>query len=132
MLIQTATPISNGVFTVSLDFGNQFPGAARWLEIAVRTNGGGAYATLSPRQQITSAPYAVQAANAVNASSAATAGSVAAANIAGTLADTQLSSNIALRAGGNTFTGNQNITSGNVGIGTSSPLAPLSFANTLG
>jgi len=132
MLIQTATPISNGVFTVSLDFGNQFPGAARWLEIAVRTNGGGAYATLSPRQQITSAPYAVQAANAVNASSAATAGSVAAANIAGTLADTQLSSNIALRAGGNTFTGNQNITSGNVGIGTSSSLAPLSFANTLG
>src|SRR5678816_4190654 len=59
-----ATSVSNGLFTVTLDFGNQFPGAGRWLEIAVRTNGGGAFATLSPRQLITTTPYAVQAANA--------------------------------------------------------------------
>ena len=36
----TAVPFTNGMFTVSLDFGNQFPGANRWLEIGVRTNGG--------------------------------------------------------------------------------------------
>src|SRR4051794_31524075 len=35
------TAVNNGFFSVRLDFGNQFPGADRWLEIAVRTNGGG-------------------------------------------------------------------------------------------
>ena len=54
-----ATVVSNGLFTVTLDFGNQFPGAARWLEIAVRTNGDGAFVTLIPRQQLTPAPYAI-------------------------------------------------------------------------
>ena len=52
--------VSNGLFTVTLDFGaSVFTGPDRWLEIGVRTNGSlAAYTTLSPRQQITSAPYA--------------------------------------------------------------------------
>src|ERR1017187_8351658 len=36
----TATLISNGLFTATMDFGANFPGAARWLEIAVRASGG--------------------------------------------------------------------------------------------
>src|SRR5262245_11466494 len=32
--------VTNGLFNVTLDFGNQFPGADRWLEVGVRTNGG--------------------------------------------------------------------------------------------
>src|SRR5436309_365001 len=40
-LTNTATGITNGIFTVTLDFGANFPGADRWLEIAVRTNGNG-------------------------------------------------------------------------------------------
>jgi hypothetical protein len=48
-LTNAATGVSNGLFTVSLNFGNQFPGADRWLDISVRTNGG-AFALLSPRQ----------------------------------------------------------------------------------
>src|SRR5689334_6264211 len=40
-LTHSPTAVSNGLFTATLDFGNAFPGAARWLEIAVRTNGGG-------------------------------------------------------------------------------------------
>ncbi len=40
-LTNAATAVNNGLFTVALDFGNQFPGADRWLEMAVRTNGGG-------------------------------------------------------------------------------------------
>lgn len=56
-----ATPVSNGLFTVTLDFGANFPGAGRWLELAVRTNGGGVYTVLEPRQPITAAPYAITA-----------------------------------------------------------------------
>lgn len=76
-----ATAVSNGLFTVSLDFANQFPGANRWLEISVRTNGGDAFFTLAPRQQIMVTPYAIQA---------ATAGSVAASNITGTVLPSSL------------------------------------------
>lgn len=60
-LTNSATAVSNGHFTVTLDFGNQFPGANRWLEISVRTNGGGAFLTLTPRQPITPSPYAIHA-----------------------------------------------------------------------
>ncbi|MFO1515001.1 MAG: tail fiber domain-containing protein [Verrucomicrobiota bacterium] len=64
LLTNSATAVSNGLFTVTLDFGNQFAGAGRWLEIAVRTNGGSAFTTLTPRQPLTATPYAVFAAGA--------------------------------------------------------------------
>jgi hypothetical protein len=57
----TGIGISNGLFTIALDFGANFPGADRWLEISVRTNGGGSFTTLSPRQKLTPAPYAITA-----------------------------------------------------------------------
>lgn len=60
------TAVSNGLFTVALDFGDQFPGANRWLEIAVRTNGNGSFFTLSPRQPLTPATYAITAGNVVS------------------------------------------------------------------
>jgi hypothetical protein len=44
-LTNSAFGITNGLFTVILDFGNQFGGSARWLEIGVRTNGNGAFNT---------------------------------------------------------------------------------------
>lgn len=55
--------VSNGVFTVTLNFGTQvFTGADRWLEIAVRTNGDASpHVVLSPRQPITAVPYAAYA-----------------------------------------------------------------------
>ena len=60
---QLAQGVTNGLFTVTLDFGSFFPGADRWLEIGVRTNGGGAFTTLTPRQKFTAAPYAITAGN---------------------------------------------------------------------
>src|SRR5438132_12044701 len=61
--------VSNGVFTVSLDFGaNAFPGASRFLEISARPTGG-SFTLLTPRQQITSTPYAVRSLNASSADS---------------------------------------------------------------
>ena len=88
-LTNAATSVTNGLFTVTLDFGAAFTGNARWLEIGVRTNGSGAFATLAPRQPLTPSPYALYAPSAGAAATAATAGSansVAAANVTGTLA----------------------------------------------
>src|SRR6266511_3540883 len=53
--------VSNGVFTVSLDFGaNSFPGANRFLEISVRPSGSGSFTLLTPRQEITKSCLLVQ------------------------------------------------------------------------
>ena len=60
--VQTTTGITvtDGLFTVQLDFGaGAFHGDARWLEIAVRCAGDAEYVTLSPRQPLTPAPYAL-------------------------------------------------------------------------
>jgi hypothetical protein len=63
-LTNSAASVSNGLFTATMDFGSSpFTGADRWLEIAVRTNAGGAFTNLSPRQLLTPAPYALTAAN---------------------------------------------------------------------
>ncbi len=63
-LTNAATGVSNGLFAVSLDFGGVFNGSNYWLELAARTNGGGAFSTLSPRQAILPTPYAMYSANA--------------------------------------------------------------------
>ena len=60
--------VTSGLFTVQLDFGNVFNGAALFLQIAVRPGASvGAYTTLTPRQLLSAAPkalYALQAGNA--------------------------------------------------------------------
>src|ERR1035437_8239701 len=103
-LTSTATAVSNGLVTVTLDFGaGVFNGAARWLEVGVRTNGGIAFTTLVPRQPITPTPYAIYSANAGSAATATTASSansVSAANIVGTVPLAQLP--------GTVLTNNQN------------------------
>ena len=55
--------LNKGVFTAMLDFGTAaFDGGARWLEVSVRRAAvGGPFATLSPRQCLTAAPYALHA-----------------------------------------------------------------------
>lgn len=55
------TTVTDGLFTVELDFGNDiFTGEARYLEIDVRPGDStGPYTTLNPRQALTAAPYAL-------------------------------------------------------------------------
>jgi hypothetical protein len=72
-----AVSVTNGIFTVQLDFGtNAFPGATRYLEIGVRHVGNASFTTLSPRQQITNTPYAIRSLTAASADTATTANSV--------------------------------------------------------
>lgn len=55
-----AVTVTNGLFTVVLDFGTgMFGSEARWLDIAVRSPaGGGVFTPLSPRQAVLPAPLA--------------------------------------------------------------------------
>lgn len=52
--------VSNGLFTVALDFENKvFVGQDRWLEIGVRANKINPFITLEPRQPLTPAPQSI-------------------------------------------------------------------------
>jgi hypothetical protein len=91
-LTNSATAVSNGLFTVTLDFGaGVFNGANRALDIAVRTNGATAFTTLSPRQQILPTPYALFASTAGSATAASTAASVPASGIGSGTANINIS-----------------------------------------
>jgi hypothetical protein len=70
-----AVLVSSGVFTVQLDYGAAaFSGADRYLEIGMRLAGdANPYTILSPRQQLTSAVYAIRAGSASTADTATTA-----------------------------------------------------------
>lgn len=65
--------VTDGRFTVSLDFGANFTGPERFLEIRVRQTGGGGFTILDPRQRIGSSPYAVRSVSAAAADTATTA-----------------------------------------------------------
>lgn len=67
VLTNSAVAVSSGLFTTSLDFGNVFDGTAYWLELGVRPSSlGGDFSVLAPRQALTAAPYALQAAGRPN------------------------------------------------------------------
>src|ERR1051325_11711340 len=85
--------VTNGLFTVPLNFGSApFDGSDRWVQVAVRPGASsGAYTNVTPRQQITTAPYAIRALNATT--------------FTGTISDTQLSTNVARLNSNEVFTG---------------------------
>ena len=102
-LTNAPTTVSNGLFTVTLDFGTGiFSGAQRWLQIGVHAHGSNLPdAILSPRQEITAAPYAIAAGSATTATTATTAtsisGTISGSSIAGgTVTSTQLAGGAAV------------------------------------
>jgi hypothetical protein len=139
--------VTNGLFTVLVDFGaGVFTGNSNWLSIGVRTNGGGAFTPLTPREQVTPAPYAIFA---ESASAAGLSGTIPAADLTGVNGSGLTGVNAATLGGlgatsfwqltGNTlgagqFLGSLNSqplfiqASGGVGIGTPSPADPLDLA----
>ncbi|HEX9045881.1 MAG TPA: hypothetical protein VF988_02545, partial [Verrucomicrobiae bacterium] len=93
LLTNSATPVTNGLFTVTLDFGaGVFTGGNRWLDIGVRTNGATSFTVLWPRQAFTAAPYAQFAGS---ATAAAFAAGVPAAGIGAGTANINISGNAA-------------------------------------
>jgi hypothetical protein len=116
---QQVVTVDRGYFTVMLGNGtsvgpnsdltsvftgtNTVPSDAsdRYLELTVTDLGS---TPISPRLRLLPSPYAYLATTALNVSAA------------GHVPDTTLSANVALRAGGNTFSGNQVITGGSISM----------------
>ena len=121
MLTNAATPVVNGLFSASLDFGaGVFTGPDLWLQLDVRTNGAGLFTPLSPRQPILPAPYAIMA-NTAN-------------NLAGPLAAALLTNGAGAVNLAGTFTGNgsglSGITAAQVGAISTNQLPALGSALT--
>ncbi len=96
--LQVVVSVTNGLLVLPLNFGSNFPGADRWLQLEVRTSIG-AFNILSPRQPLTPAPYAITAGN--------LSGSLPATQLSGTIPPTQLPANVVTNnAVGLTLTGN--------------------------
>jgi len=67
-------PVNNGIFTVTLDFGEAaFSGPPRSLEIAVSLPGVNTFTALDPRQPVTAVPYSIRALNSSRADTASSA-----------------------------------------------------------
>ena len=56
---KSSVSVTNGLFTVQLDFGSQFDGNKRWIEIGVQCSGDGGFTTLAPRQELTVSPHSL-------------------------------------------------------------------------
>jgi hypothetical protein len=95
-ITNTAVAVSNGLFTMLVDFGpGAFLGGSNWLHLLVQTNGGNNFVSLLPRQQLTPAPYAIFANMSSNLS-----GTVSAAQLNGPLGNSQLAnSSVTINAG---------------------------------
>ena len=101
----SAVVVTNGLFTVSLNFGpGIFSGTNYWLQIAVRSNGATGFTTLSPRQPLLPVPYAIFANTASNLlgilPSTQLSGAVPSAQITGTYLG-----NVVFNNGANIFIG---------------------------
>jgi hypothetical protein len=153
-VVLTNVTVSNGSFTVTLDFGacpTCFDGTARFLEIAVKPTSGSTFTNLSPRQQVNSTPYAIKSLNAANATTAdglsvacvncVTSSQIASVNggvVTGTIPVASVpsgSANYIQNTTSQQATSNFNISgngiiSGNVGIGTTTPFAKLEVSGT--
>ncbi|HET8675043.1 MAG TPA: hypothetical protein VFO63_04580, partial [Blastocatellia bacterium] len=71
-ITNSSVQVTNGVFTLQLDFGDQFDGNSRYLEIAIRPVGSpDPFVVLSPRQPVACSPYGIKSVEAASADTAA-------------------------------------------------------------
>jgi hypothetical protein len=141
-LTNAPVAVTNGFFTTTLNFGaSVFNGSNIWLQVGVRTYGNtSAYTLLSPLQQITSVPYAIRSINADNASNAMFLSvPLQSTNLSGTIAVSNLPSNVAFLNSNETFSGTVNFSGsinltngGNTFVGNGAGLISLNPTNLLG
>ena len=123
-----AVPVTNGLFTVLLDFGaSSFSGGSRWLDVMVRSNGTGGFSAMTVRHPLVSVPYAIrslQVSDGAITSASLANGAVTAAKMAPG-AVSQLGA-----PGGSPVNAVQVNPNGLVGVGTSAPAAGLDITTS--
>lgn len=117
-----AVVVTNGLFTVTIDFGAVFTGTNYWLEIGVETNGGSPFVTLVPRQALAPTPYAIFANTASNLS-----GTLPTSQLSGTVLDGQLAHSAVTVDPGPGLTGG-----GRVGLGNTITLTNIGILSVTG
>lgn len=121
-LTRPAVAVSNGIFTVTLDFGASpfAAGANRFLEIAVKRPADATFTTLAPRQQLTSSPYSVQSLSATTANglSASCVGCVTNAQI-NSISGGKVTGTVANAANAQNVTGVVGVSNGGTGLSSS-------------
>ena len=93
-LTNAGVAVSGGLFTTTLDFGGVPDGSRIWFQLGVRTNGGGNFTTVSPRQEATPTLYALFANTASNL-----VGSLPVAQLSGTVPLAQLPAEVVVSSG---------------------------------
>src|ERR1035437_355680 len=129
--------VTNGIFAVRLDFGNQFPGSARFFETHVRLTGQPGFTPLTPRQSVSSAPYNVKSLNSDDLGGVAASQYVQTndsrfsdsrsptAGSANYIQNTNSAQSANFNISGNGALGGTLTASNRLGVGTLAPLAPL-------
>jgi hypothetical protein len=130
--------VTNGLFTTGINFdAENLNGANLWLEISVRTNGGGAFTTLAPRQLLTSAPYAVKALEAATAAEASSVpqGTITSVMLAdGAVTSAKIAPGAVSQLGAPDGSNPEAVVvnaNGSIGIGTNQPAAGLHLASSI-
>lgn len=136
-ITNSAIAVSNGLFTLTLDFGSGvFSGPDRWLDVGVRTNGDrGAFTILSPRRLMAPAPHAIfanTASNVIGEVNASKLGGLPASNYQTTLGfmplTPQQATNVAITAA-QSATNDYLLTSTNVAIAQASAVVSTNNHN---
>lgn len=135
-LADIAVTATQGTFSIRLDFGtNAWSGQDRWLEIAVRRNAGESYTTLSPRQQIASAPYSIRTLSAAQADISLDSQKLGGLNANEYVTNSSLSASFirnqtSLQSPANFNISGDGYFGGRIGIGTTSPAGLLHLQST--
>lgn len=130
-IAQNNVQVTNGIFKVDLPAPGVWQGGLRYLQIRVRQSGASNWDSLTPRQLITSAPYAIKADRAETSAQSEYASTANTANLATSATNAQTAQTALTANSAINFTGVVQIANGGTGSSTKN-FVDLSTNQTVG